>query len=404
MASSLFDDPEDPDPPVMGVNLKTGKEAKRQADLLRLGEEAERKRQEKEAKKKQKADNIQKQREQAGLKLEKERKKALKEKRELDQKKKDEQIKYAKQREHRRLAAERRGEIKKAQADRDSSDSDTDSSKFNIFGVYFFPWILLVLAIIQVRQLPKPSPQDTSTEQNERKLVYAQTLLSSLMVLAASQRTNQSRSHVPAILALFLVVASGMGAGMSSNSTIQGISGGTCALAICTGIAFHRHANQGAPGWAITKVAYNLLEQIEAMPGINVIVLAGLLFWTIIQMADLKFAYPSTDAKVEVWYPDEQKPKTSEYKAARALELVLVSLIFIATFARPDDKAHWLTKLTERISWVVGTPGRRNMVLMLLLAFCGVYMFIYNGYESFAIDSALLGLALVSSSSHTMTY
>ena len=391
---------------LLGVSAPDKEAAKarhEQERLATLGAEAERKRQEKEAKKADQAREARKRHEAAGRAAEEKQKQQEAEAAQKEQKTKDAQQRYGEAREHRRLAAERREEIKQAQAKRDSGE--TDSSKFNIFGVYFFPWILLVLAIIQVRQLPKPSPQDTSTEQNERKLVYAQTLLSSLMVLAASQRANSGiRSHVPAILALFLVVASGMGAGMSSNSTIQGISGGTCALAICTGIAFHRHGTQGAPGWAITKVAYNLLEQIEAMPGINVIVLAGLLFWTIMQMADLKFAYPSTDAKVEVWYPDEQKPKTSEYKAARALELVLVSLIFIATFAKANKDAHWLTKLPEQISRVVGTPGRRNMVLILLLAFCGVYMFIYNGYESFAIDSALLGLALVSSSSYTMAY
>ena len=102
----------------------------------------------------------------------------------------------------------------------------------------------------------------------------------------------------------------------------------------------------------------------------------------------------------KIYYPDEQKPKSKVYYTVRVAELVVVALIFMASKDVSYTGKGKLQTLFTKFESFTNNPTLTYMLLLVLLGLCGVYMFAMQGYNSFAVDSALLGLVMVGYHGH----
>ena len=122
------------------------------------------------------------------------------------------------------------------------------------------------------------------------------------------------------------------------------------------------------------------------------------------QMLNIRFAFPTSEAdpnsNMSIYYPDEKKSKSSTYYIVRATEFVLVLLIFMAgRFAVNQTESGWMHTIFKY--FLPAVKGQRTYFwLVLLLGVCSVYMFWYQGYKSFAVDTLLLGVVTIGYHGH----
>lgn len=170
----------------------------------------------------------------------------------------------------------------------------------------------------------------------DQQLVYGQMLLAILLVMAMGMRSDfpdTKQNLLPGTLTVGVAVLGGMSAAKTKDTHVMVVS-----ICLILASALHVISCFKAPNCtdkysAPPRMLYDLVGQLEHIRWINAMVMGILLIWIFMQLTNLYMGYPSTNTEgepdVAVWYPDNQMPKTFKYKLVRALEFLLILFLFI---------------------------------------------------------------------------